>query len=85
VAQAPPERPSAFHTDLFFLAQSGGDLVQPALSYALSEASFTDTTQVREAIDAFTRAHNQQATPFEWTKSVVYQKIPKNTVSDLCN
>jgi hypothetical protein len=53
--------------------------------YALSEASFTDTTQVREAIDAFTRAHNQQAALFEWTKSVVYQKIPKNTVSDLCN
>jgi transposase len=53
--------------------------------YALSGASFTDTTQVREAIDAFIRAHNQQAAPFEWTKSVVYQKIPKKLVSNLCN
>jgi transposase len=53
--------------------------------HALSGASFTDPAQVREAIDAFTRAHNQQAAPFEWTKSVVYQKIPKNTVANLCN
>jgi transposase len=53
--------------------------------HALSGASFTDPAQVREAIDTFTRAHNPQAAPFEWTKSVVYQKIPKNTVRDLCN
>jgi hypothetical protein len=53
--------------------------------HALAEASFTDTAQVRQAIDAFVRAHNQQAAPFEWTNSVVYQKVPKNRVSNLCN
>jgi transposase len=53
--------------------------------HALAGASFTDPAQVREAIDAFTHAHNQQAAPFEWTKSVVHQKSLKQSVSDLRN
>jgi hypothetical protein len=48
---------------------------------ARAGASFTDTAQVREAIDAFIRAHNQQAAPFEWTKSRVCQKVPKKLLS----
>ena len=43
---------------------------------ALAGASFTHPSQVREAIDAFTAAHNQSAPPFEWTKTVVYEKRP---------
>lgn len=50
---------------------------------ALAGASFTSPQQVRDAIDAFTRAHNQKAAPFEWKKSVVYQKQPKKYVSNL--
>ena len=30
--------------------------------------------KIREAIDAFTAAHNQSAAPFEWTKTVVRQR-----------
>lgn len=52
---------------------------------ALAGASFTSPKQVRDAIDAFTRAHNHNAAPFEWTKSVVYQKKPKKYVSNLRN
>ena len=52
---------------------------------ALAGASFTSPAQVREAIDAFTEVHNGNAAPFEWTKSVVYQKIPKKHVTDLRN
>jgi transposase len=53
--------------------------------YALVGASFTDTRQVRDAIDAFVQAHNQQAAPFEWTKSVVEQQPLKKKVSNLRN
>jgi transposase len=53
--------------------------------HALKGASFTTTQQVRDAIDAFTRAHNQNAAPFEWTKSAVYQKQLKPKVMDLRN
>ena len=52
---------------------------------ALAGASFTHPTQVREAIDAFTAAHNQSAAPFEWTKTVVHQSRPKKYVSELRN
>jgi len=52
---------------------------------ALAGASFTSPAQVREAIDAFTDVHNGSAAPFEWTKSVVYQKTPKKHVSNLRN
>jgi transposase len=53
--------------------------------HALTGASFTDTHQVRAQIDAFTRAHNHTAAPFEWTKTVVHQKVPKAYVSNLRN
>jgi transposase len=52
---------------------------------ALSGASFTDTQQVRAAIDAFTAAYNESAAPFEWTKAVVHQSRPKRHVNELCN
>jgi len=52
---------------------------------ALAGASFTHPTQVREAIDAFTAAHNKSAAPFEWTKTVVHQSRPKKYVSELRN
>lgn len=52
---------------------------------ALQGASFTDPKQVREAIDAFTKVHNEAAAPFEWTKSVVYQKQPKPYIANLRN
>lgn len=40
---------------------------------ALRGQSFTDPQQVRAAIDAFIRAYNPTAHPFEWTKEVVHQ------------
>lgn len=52
---------------------------------ALKGASFTAPSQVREAIDAFTAAHNQSAAPFEWTKTTVHQSRPKKYVSELRN
>jgi transposase len=45
--------------------------------HALRPASFTHPRQVREAIDAYTRAHNEQAAPFEWTKRNVGPKALK--------
>ena len=52
---------------------------------ALRGASFTSPWQLREAIDRFIQAHNRNAHPFEWTKSVVRQKSFSNKYSDLCN
>jgi len=52
---------------------------------ALVGASFISPAQVREAIDAFTEVHNGSAAPFEWTKSVVYQKTPKKHITHLRN
>lgn len=52
---------------------------------ALSGASFTNPKQVREAIDAFTAAHNDSAAPFEWKKAIVHANRPKQHVSELRN
>jgi transposase len=41
---------------------------------SLYGTSFTSPKQVREHIDAFVAAHNQQAQPFNWTKSDVKPK-----------
>ena len=41
---------------------------------SLYGASFTSPKQVRQHIDAFVAAHNQQAQPFNWTKSNVRPK-----------
>jgi transposase len=48
--------------------------------HALAGASFTSPRQVRERIDAFIAAHNQDAHPFEWTKQVVFSKHPRSTI-----
>jgi transposase len=52
---------------------------------ALKGASFTSPRQVREAIDKFVAAHNQDAAPFEWTKRIVYPVGFKHHYADLCN
>ena len=52
---------------------------------ALRGASFTNPWEVREAIDRFIEAHNQNAHPFEWTKSDVRPKGLTNIHSDLRN
>jgi transposase len=51
---------------------------------ALRGASFTSARQLRDAIDAFVKVYNQNATPFEWTKAVVHPTSPKRSYSDLC-
>jgi transposase len=51
---------------------------------ALRGASFTSSSQLRDAIDAFVKVYNPKAAPFEWTKAVVHQSKPKSFYSDLC-
>jgi transposase len=51
---------------------------------ALRGASFTSARQLRDAIDRFVEAYNDQAAPFEWTKAVVHPSSPKRLYSDLC-
>ena len=50
---------------------------------ALQGASFTSPGQLRQAIDDFVEAYQETATPFEWTKEVVYQSHPKKRYADL--
>jgi transposase len=50
---------------------------------ALQGASFTSPYEVREAIDRFIEAHNQNATPFEWTKASVKQRPLIHSYADL--
>ena len=52
---------------------------------ALRGASFTSPRQLRNAIDAFVKVYNADATPFEWTKAVVHPSSPKKLYSNLCN
>ena len=52
---------------------------------ALAGASFTSPRQVRNQIDAFMKAYNQTAHPFEWTKQVVFSQHPRAKYADLCN
>jgi len=54
-------------------------------SHALAGASFTSPRQVREQIDAFITAYNQDAHPFEWTKQVVFSKHPRSSYANLRN
>lgn len=44
---------------------------------ALKGASFTSAHQLRQAIDRFIHAYNENATPFQWTKKRVYSVHPK--------
>lgn len=48
---------------------------------ALRGASFRSVRELREAIDAFIRVHNQTAAPFEWTKVKVYSKSLANPIN----
>jgi transposase len=50
---------------------------------ALKGASFTSASQLRTAIDHYIKAHNENAKPFRWTKSVVKQSAPKARYADL--
>ncbi len=52
---------------------------------ALAGASFTSPQQVRDAIDSFIAAYNQQAAPFEWRKASVHPVPLKHTYADLRN
>ena len=54
-------------------------------SKALAGASFTAPWQVRDQIDAFIAAYNQDAQPFEWTKQVVFSQHPRATYANLRN
>ena len=44
---------------------------------SLNGASFTSVKQLREHIDAFIEAYNQNARPFVWTKAQVFQRRVK--------
>lgn len=52
---------------------------------ALKGASFTSPRRVREAIDCFITAYNQNAAPFEWTKRTINPVGFKKYYADLCN
>jgi transposase len=52
---------------------------------ALAGASFTSPQQVRDQIDAFIAAYNQDAHPFESTKQVAHSRHPRAKYADLCN
>ncbi|MDQ3566388.1 MAG: IS630 family transposase, partial [Pseudomonadota bacterium] len=45
---------------------------------SLRGASFTSVKQLREHIDAFIEAYNQNPTPFVWTKAEVHQRCFKD-------
>jgi transposase len=49
---------------------------------SLHGASFTSVNQLREHIDAFIDAYNENAKPFVWTKSKVHQKRLKPRFAD---
>ncbi len=50
---------------------------------ALRGASFTSPAQVRLAIDRYIEAHNADAKPFKWSKTVVKPSAPKPRYADL--
>lgn len=49
---------------------------------ALTGASFTSVSQLRDHIDAFVAAYNHSPKPFAWTKSEVHQKRLKPRFAD---
>lgn len=51
---------------------------------SLRGASFTSVRQLREHIDAFIEAYNENAQPFEWRKVNVKNKKLENKFSNLC-
>jgi transposase len=52
---------------------------------ALSGASFKNKDQLREAIEAFIKKHNESAKPFRWRKREVKGSQLRNTIVNLCN
>jgi transposase len=52
---------------------------------ALNGGSFQSKNQLREAIEAFFRRHNERAKPFRWRKREVKGSQLRNTVVNLCN
>ncbi|MBW2149535.1 MAG: transposase, partial [Deltaproteobacteria bacterium] len=50
---------------------------------ALKDASLTSTKQVRDAIERFIDAYNQETAPFEWRKKNVRAVPLKKCYSDL--
>jgi transposase len=52
---------------------------------ALRGASFASVVQLRRAIDAFIRVHNDNAAAFEWRKTFVAPKGFTHSYSNLCN
>lgn len=52
---------------------------------ALKGASFTSPQQLRQAIDDFSEAYNEQAAPFEWKKSSVHSKHFESNYANLRN
>jgi transposase len=51
----------------------------------LSGASFKTKDELREAIEAFFRKHNERAKPFRWRKREVKGSQLRNTIANLCN
>ena len=52
---------------------------------ALNGASFKSKDQLRDAIEAFIRRHNERAKPFRWRKRDVKGSQLQNTIVNLCN
>ena len=52
---------------------------------ALNGASFKNKDQLRDAIAAFIRRHNERAKPFHWRKRDVKGSQLRNTIVNLCN
>jgi len=51
---------------------------------ALQGASFVDVKQLREAIDHFICAYNEQAAPFEWRQSEIKQQPLRDNIAYFC-
>ena len=51
----------------------------------LNGGSFKSKDQLREAIEAFIKRHNERAKPFRWRKREVKGSQLRNTVINLCN
>ena len=52
--------------------------------HALAGASFTSPKQLRAAIDAYARHHNEGAAPFEWRKTTVHHRPLRQSIANLC-
>lgn len=52
---------------------------------ALKGASFRSKDELREAIEAFLKRHNDRAKPFRWRKREVKGSQLRNTIINLCN